>query len=82
MNYKLCYTKIRQEYSGPVLSFGQKLALNLLAIITHRAHAPSPALPPIFKSILENVFFVDVLYLDHLNCAEIAAFQFYLLSGK
>jgi hypothetical protein len=69
-----------------VLPFGQKLALNLFATITlelvpFRAHAPSPALLPIFKSILEIVFFVDVLYLDHLNCVKIAAFQFYLLSG-
>jgi hypothetical protein len=75
-----------------VLPSGQKLTLGLLAIITLEVdpfctYAPFPVLLPFFKFHLEIVFCEGVQHhlqfcLDHLSCVKMAAFQFYLQSGK
>jgi hypothetical protein len=71
---------------------GQKLTLDLLATITlevvpFRAYAPFPPILPFLNCILEVVFCDDVQHRirfcpQHLNCVNMAAFQFYLQSGK
>jgi hypothetical protein len=65
-----------------VLPSGQKLTLSLLATITlrvthFRTYAQFLLLLPFFKSILEVMFCQD-----QFNCVKMAAFQFYLQSGK
>jgi hypothetical protein len=75
-----------------MLPSGQKLTLGLLATITLEVvpfytYTLFPALLPFLKCILEVVFFDGVQHhlqfcLDHLNCAVMEAYQFYLQSGK
>jgi hypothetical protein len=72
--------------------WSKKLILRLLATITFKvisfcAYAPFPALLPFLKCILEVVFCESVQHrlrfcLNHLNCVKMAAFPFYLQSGK
>jgi hypothetical protein len=74
-----------------VLPSDQKITLGLLATITlevvsFRAYAPFPALL-LFLMHPEVVFCEGVQHrlrfcLNQLSCVEIAAFQFYLQSGK
>jgi hypothetical protein len=85
-------TKSHPQFPGLVLPSGRKLTLGLLATITlevvpFRAYAPFPALLSFFKCNLEVVFCEGVqyrlrFYLDRHNCVKMAAFQFYLQSGK
>jgi hypothetical protein len=75
-----------------VLSSGRKLNVGLLATITleavsFRLYAPFSELLSFSKCILEVVFCAGIqhrlrFYLDHLNCFQIATFQFYLQSWK
>jgi hypothetical protein len=75
-----------------VLPSGQKLPLESLATIilevdTFHDYAPFSAPSAIFKCILKVMFCEGVQHrlrfcLDHLSCVKIAAFQFYLQSGK
>jgi hypothetical protein len=75
-----------------VLPSVKKLTLGLLTTITPAvfpflAYAAFPATLPFFKCILEVVFCEGVQHslrfcLNHLTCVKMAAFQFYLESGK
>jgi hypothetical protein len=63
------------------------LATLTLKIFTFHAYTSFPALLPFFKWILTVLFFEDVQHrlrfcLDHLSYVKMAAFQFYLQSGK
>jgi hypothetical protein len=63
------------------------LATITLKAVPFRAYAPFPALLPFCKCILEVVFREGVQHslrfcLKHLSCVKMAAFQFYLQSGK
>jgi hypothetical protein len=68
------------------LTFGL-LATISLEVVRFCTYAPFPALLPFFKCILEVVFCKGVqrrsrFCLNHLSCIKMAAFQFYLQSGK
>jgi hypothetical protein len=73
-----------------VLLSGQKLTLDPLATITFelmpfRTYSPLPALLPLFKCILEGLFFESTQHrlrfcLDYLFCVKMADFLFYLQS--
>jgi hypothetical protein len=71
-----------------MLPSGQKLTLDLLATITLKAvpfrmYAQFKVLLSFFKCTLKAMFCEGVQYcLGHLNCVKLAAFQFYLQSGK
>jgi hypothetical protein len=83
---------IHSSFLGLVLPSGQKRTLGLLATITldvvpFGEYAPFLSLLPISKCILEVVFCEAVQHclrfcLDRLSCVKMAAFQFYLQSGK
>jgi hypothetical protein len=74
------------------MPFRQNLTLGLLVTITlevvpFRAYAPFPALLSFFNCTLTVVFSESVqhrlrFFFDHLTSVSMAAFQFYLQSGK
>jgi hypothetical protein len=66
---------------------GLLAATTTLEVVPFCAYAPIQALLPFFKHILEVVLCEGVRHrlrfcLNHLSCVKMAAFQFYLQSGK